>query len=325
MKGPSRSGKAILMYRMALRVAPILATALLLAACGSIIGANAYKPVHSHRTWSGPVDSLDLDVGNGSVTLVGSHQAGAVVRADGADGLTKPTNEQTLTGGTLRIRSSCGRVVIGTNRCSLSYRVRLPAGATVVAHTSDGRVSANSLTGSVTLTSSDGRISVNSPAGRVSAHSDDGQVRIIGATAKVVTASSRDGQVQVGFRQPPRSVTAHSNDGSVTLNSPAGTVSAHSDEGQVRITGATAKVVTASSEDGQIHVGFRQPPRSVTAHSNDGSVTIGVPDTSDSYKMDARSADGGVSTPVRTNPFTSRTITATSGDGSVIVRYGSAF
>ena len=305
------------------RVALVLATPLLIAACGSFIGAGAYKPVHFHRTWSGPIDAVDLGVSNGSVTLVGSDRSGAVVQANGADGLTSPTNKQTLAGGTLRIRSSCGHVVIGTNRCSLSYRVILPAGATVVAHTLDGRVKASSLTGSVTLTSSDGQISVNSPAGRVSAHSDDGQVRIIGATARVVTASSRDGQVLVGFRRPPRSVTAHSNDGSVTVNSPAGTVSAHSDEGQVRITGATARVVTASSRDGQVLVGFRRPPRSVTAHSDDGSVTVGVPDTSDSYNIDVRSADGHVSTPIRSNPLVSRTITATSGDGSVIVRYGS--
>lgn len=245
-----------------------LAVAALLVADGAwdLVGATSRQPVHSTRAWSGPVHTLDLDIGNGSVTLIGTDRPGAVVDADGSRGLSTPTNEQSLRDGTLRIRSSCG-IAAGINWCSLSYRVELPAGATVVARTGDGSITANRLDGTLNLTSGDGKVSVNSPSGTVTAQSHDGQVRITSARSAHVTATTRDGAV---------------------------------------------------------HVGFASPPTSVFASSNDGAVTIGLPDTPEHFRVDARSNDGHVSTPIRIDSTASRRITATSHDGDVTVRYGSA-
>jgi len=229
-----------------------------------LVGLMSHKAVHHERTWSAPVRTLDLDVGDGSVTVVGTNQTGAVVHADGARGLYSPTDEQSLVDGTLRIRSSCP---FAASWCSLSYRVELPAGAKVVVHSSDGRVTANGLTGDINLSSSNGR---------------------------------------------------------VTANSPSGTLTAHSSNGRVQVTGARSAHVTATSNNGSVQVGFAEAPHAVFAHSYNGSVTVGVPRSDISYRVEAHSNNGRVSTPVRTDPTGSRTITAVSNNGDVTVRYGPA-
>lgn len=231
-----------------------------------LVGAVSRQPVHYQQTWSAPVHTLDLDIGSGSVTVVGTNGAGVVVHADGSRGLSSPTNEQTLEGGTLRIRSTCS-FSLGSDWCSLSYRVQVPAGTNVVAHSSDGRVTADGLTGNAQLSSNNGR---------------------------------------------------------VTANGPSGTITLHSSNGSVRVTGATSAHVTATSNNGSVHVGFAESPHAVFAHSNNGSVTVGVPRSEISYRVEAHSNNGGVSTAVRTDPSGSQTITATSNNGKVTVRYGTA-
>jgi len=244
----------------------VIAAITILLGTWDLVGAVSRQPVHYQRTWAEPVHTLDLDVGNGSVTLVGTDGTGAIVHADGARGLTTPTNEQTLENGTLRIRSNCS-FILGSNWCSLSYRIELPAGATVVAHSSNGSVTGDGLTGNVELSSNNGR---------------------------------------------------------VTANGPSGTLSVHSSNGRVQVTGATSAHVSASSNNGSVRVGFAEPPEAVYAHSNNGSVTVGVPRSDISYRVEAHSNNGRVSTPVRTDPTGSQTITAVSNNGAVTVRYGPA-
>lgn len=229
-----------------------------------LVGTLSRQPVHLQRTWAAPVRTLDIDVGDGSVTLVGTSRSGALVEANGVRGLSSPTDDQTLEEGTLRIRSSCS---FAAQWCSLSYRVELPVGATVVAHSSNGPVTADGLAGNVQLTSNNGR---------------------------------------------------------VTANGPAGTIALHSSNGQVRVTGATSARVSATSNNGSVHVGFARPPQAVVAHSSNGSVTVGLPHSDISYRVEAHSSNGSVSTPVRTDPTGSRTITAVSSNGRVTVRYGPA-
>jgi hypothetical protein len=60
----------------------------------------------------------------------------------------------------------------------------------------------------------------------------------------------------------------------------------------------------------------------VTAHSGNGSVTVGLPNTTDAYRLAIHSGNGSTSTSVRTDPTSTRQITASSGNGSVTVRYG---
>lgn len=244
----------------------IVAVATIGLGAWDLAGALSRQPLHYERTWTAPVRVLDIDLGNGSVTLVGTTRTGAVVHADGARGLSTPTNEQSLEDGTLRIRSTCS-FAFGSNWCGLSYRVELPAGARVVAHSSNGRVTADGLAGTVQLTSGNGR---------------------------------------------------------VIANGPSGTVTAQSSNGRVEITGATSSHVTATSDNGSVHVGFAKPPQAVYAHSDNGQVTVGLPHSDISYRVEAHSDNGRVSTPVRTDPYGNHTVTAGSNNGKVTVRYGAA-
>jgi Putative adhesin len=227
----------------------------------SLVGALSHAPVAIHRTWSGSVRTLDLSLGNGSATIVGSGRVGAVVDATGSRGLSTPTDHETLDGGVLHISSSCP-FRLGSNWCSLSYRVAVPAGTSLTVHSGDGSVHVSAVSAAMKLSSSDGSITVTAPSGSLDLNSSDGSINVVGATSPQVSASSSDGSVRLGFAHPPSSVTAHSSDGSVTIGLPR-TLDVYR--------------VEAHSSDGHVSTLVRTDPagtRRVTASSSDGSVTI---------------------------------------------------
>jgi hypothetical protein len=79
--------------------------------------------------------------------------------------------------------------------------------------------------------------------------------------------------------------------------------------------------VDASSSDGHVSVAFTEPPRAVNVHTSDGGVEVVLPHGETQYKVDAHSVDGGTSTDVNTSLSSPRTISASTVDGSVVVRY----
>jgi Putative adhesin len=240
-----------------------LAVAVACAALGawSLIGGLSHAPVAIHRTWNNPVRVVDLHLGDGSVTIVGSDRPGATVDATGSRGLSTPTDHETLERGTLTISSSCP-LTLGTNWCSLSYLVALPRAAAVTVHAGDGSVQVSGVTAALSLSSSDGSITVTAPSGALQLHSSDGSIHVTGATSPSVSASSSDGSVHLGFARPPSTVSAHSSDGSVTVGLPSS---------------AAAYRLDAHSSDGHVSTPINTSPtsaRRITATSSDGSVTV---------------------------------------------------
>jgi hypothetical protein len=111
--------------------------------------------------------------------------------------------------------------------------------------------------------------------------------------------------------------------GTVELREVSGDVQVSSDGGSVTGTDVSSAVFTASSDGGGIDVQFSAAPQTVDASSDGGSVTLLLPDTDDTYRLDT-SADGGSEVlDVRTDPASDRLITASSDGGSVTLRYRS--
>jgi len=129
--------------------------------------------------------------------------------------------------------------------------------------------------------------------------------------------------------------------GSIQLLNISGNVDASSSGGGVRVTGSTGALrlrasgggitgtalqsttVDASSSGGGVRLSFATAPSSVIADSSGGGVTVEVPNTNEAYQLHVSSSGGSVSTPVRSDPASSRIVDAHSSGGGVTVRYPS--
>jgi DUF4097 and DUF4098 domain-containing protein YvlB len=132
----------------------------------------------------------------------------------------------------------------------------------VTAHTSDGAVSAQGLSGPLTLSSSDGAVHVADVSGDLRLNSHDGALRGERVRSPRVTARTSDGRVDLTFLTAPTAVTASSHDGGVAVHVPAAS-------GPYR--------VDAGTSDGSTRTLVSTDPagtRTISAHSHDGGVRI---------------------------------------------------
>jgi hypothetical protein len=119
-------------------------------------------------------------------------------------------------------------------------------------------------------------------------------------------------------------VDASTSNGRVEAARVDGDVRLDSDNG--RVTGADLRSGTAhaDSDNGRVELGFLAPPTTVTARSDNGSVEVVLPDTPDTYVVDVSTDNGTAAIPrIRQDPDSGRTVTASSDNGDVTVRYAS--
>ena len=118
--------------------------------------------------------------------------------------------------------------------------------------------------------------------------------------------------------------------GTVDISSSGGGIRATRTSGPLRLRssggGITGEAlasanVDASSSGGGVRLGFASAPSAVTVDSSGGGITVELPNTPETYRLDAASSGGGVSTSVRTDPASTRVIDVHSSGGGVTVRY----
>jgi Putative adhesin len=120
-------------------------------------------------------------------------------------------------------------------------------------------------------------------------------------------------------------VDASTDNGRVEAARVTGDVDLDSDNGRVVGTDLRAGTAHAESDNGRVEMGFLASPRTLEARSDNGSVEVVLPRTSSYYRIvDVSSDNGSAATPeIRIDPESRRTITATSDNGDVTVRYAS--
>ncbi|HWM22821.1 MAG TPA: DUF4097 family beta strand repeat-containing protein, partial [Ilumatobacteraceae bacterium] len=96
---------------------------------------------------------------------------------------------------------------------------------------------------------------------------------------------------------------------------------ATTDNGRIDATGVRSTTVSADSDNGSVEIVMVSPPRELQATTDNGSVDIVLPDTPDAYAVDIGTDNGSERNDVRTDPTSSRTITLSSDNGDVTVRY----
>ena len=117
------------------------------------------------------------------------------------------------------------------------------------------------------------------------------------------------------------SVQVEGRNGAIDLDRLGGSIRARTTNGRVEATALTADVVSVGSRNGAVHVGFDEPPSTVDATTRNGRVEVVVPETPDAYRVDLDTRHGDTEIGVRTDPTSSRTITASTSNGRARVRY----
>jgi hypothetical protein len=144
-------------------------------------------------------------------------------------------------------------------------------------------------------------------------------VHLVVPTAAALTLTSSNGSISVdGVRG---ALNLQSNNGDVDVTSAPGPLHMSSDNGSVSGTDLTSGQVQATSDNGDVTLGFATDPETVTASSDNGSVTVLLPRGPASYLVGATTDNGSRSVGVHVDSASDRHIVANSEDGDVTVAY----
>jgi len=191
---------------------------------------------------------------------------------------------------------SLGGIHFGWSR-SAKLIVSLPASSNVQAHSGDGSIDIERITGTLELRSGDGSIRGRDLIGDVKAHTGDGSIKLddvtgtldadtgdgsvaIGGKLSVVRARSGDGSVEVRASAGSAASTGWditTGDGSITLIVPegfGGELDAHSGDGHVALDGVSVSNVTGQISRNSVKGRLGQGGGPVRLRTGDGSITV---------------------------------------------------
>lgn len=209
------------------------------------------------RTYAHPIDRIEIELHSGSVDLESGEGGRVAIDRTLTWSDDRPTYREEWQGNVLRITTGCsGR------RCSLDYRIQLPAGVAVDAYTSAGNVNSRSMQGDQKLRSDSGDVGAVDASGRLSASSGSGDVIGTGLSSTRTDGKTDSGNLSLKFAKAPEQVIAGSDSGNVSVIVP-----------QV----AQGYRVRADTDSGSRDVGVTQSsgsPYAVTAHTDSGNVVV---------------------------------------------------
>jgi Putative adhesin len=235
-------------------------TALILAFGGlSTWSWLAHQAATEEHTYLHPATRIELNVGSGDVSLAPGAAGQVSVRRRLGWWKSRPRSAESWDGATLRIQGNCPFTITGD--CHIDYQLRVPAGVTVVAHTSSGGLKVRDLTGDLDLWASSGDVEVTGARGRLAVRTSSGGVRASGLRSAAVEARVSSGDVHLDFVEPPRMVRVRAAAGGIDIAVPGGIaygVQADADSGD------TTVAVDRSSSS----------PYDIVAHASSGDIRV---------------------------------------------------
>jgi hypothetical protein len=178
-----------------------------------IIGLIAYEKVAFTREFGEDLTSLDVDVDDGSVTIVADRERGVQVVGSGNRGLFKQHHTEEVQGSSLVLRSNCNSPIAW---CDLNYTIHVPASLAIDASSDNGRIRVRDVTANLVLSTSNGSIETTNVSGVLDLSSDNGSIRVIDSRSTEVRAETNNGSIRVGLLEVPTSVAMESDNGSIT-------------------------------------------------------------------------------------------------------------
>ncbi|MCY0933368.1 DUF4097 family beta strand repeat-containing protein [Streptomyces sp. H34-S4] len=203
--------------------AAALAAGLLLTSCsfGSLVpGGGPRKTAGADTAVAGTVTAVEVaDARSGSIEVVAGSGPGVTVRRTvHYRGDTVPDPAQRVSGGVLTLTNgNC------SGRCSIDYRLEVPASATGRAESSSGRVTVAGVAAADLATSS-GSVRADRAdriAGPLKVRTSSGSITAGDLSGPDADARSDSGDVRLGFLRPPAPVTVETSSGEAALKVPA--------------------------------------------------------------------------------------------------------
>ncbi len=174
----------------------------------------------AHRTIPGPVDELQIHAGAGDVMLMPARGSDVVIDSRTRGSLHTPTLDVEALGSDVDVSGGCDEVSFG--HCEATLLVRVPPGTAVRVETSSGDLSADGLTGNVTLHTASGDVRAQNLSGRLDLDSASGDVDGTALRAATVRAHTGSGDVDLHFASPPDTADADTGSGDVRIAVPRG-------------------------------------------------------------------------------------------------------
>ncbi len=134
-----------------------------------------------------------------------------------------------------------------------------------------------------------------------------------------IRAKSDGGSIRMADLSGP--LDLESSAGSVNVDNVSGSLVLKSSAGRVEVARSTSEKITADSSAGSVKIELLAEPSAVQASSSAGGVTVIVPRTDVAYRVEAETSAGSANIKVKTDPESTRTITAESSAGDVNVIY----
>jgi DUF4097 and DUF4098 domain-containing protein YvlB len=116
-------------------------------------------------------------------------------------------------------------------------------------------------------------------------------------------------------------LTIDNDNGAIEIRGAVGPLVATTDNGRIDATGVRSTTVSADSDNGSVEIVMLEPPQDLRATTDNGSVEVVLPDTPDAYAVDTSTDNGSVRNDVRTDSTSPRTITLSSDNGNITLRY----
>ncbi|MCX4781026.1 DUF4097 family beta strand repeat-containing protein [Streptomyces sp. NBC_01264] len=200
--------------------AAALAAGLLLTGCsfGSLVSRGGPgNTASADTTVAEAVTAVDVsDAGSGSIEVVAGSGPGVTVRRTvHYRGDTVPQPAQRLSGGVLTLTNgSC------SGRCSVDYRLEVPASATVRAESGSGRVTVAGVA-AADVTTSSGSVRADRIAGPLTVRTFSGSIAAEELAGPAADARSSSGDVRLAFGKAPSSVAVETSSGDAEVKVPA--------------------------------------------------------------------------------------------------------
>lgn len=209
------------------------------------------------------VRTVDIESGNGTITLIGGDRDDIVVTATLTHGLRRTEEQVSIEGDRLVIRDRCGGAPFASF-CRSDYTLQVPTDVAAVLRSRNGSVLATGIEGDVDASSSNGSVAASRIGGGLRLRTSNGRVEGSGLTSEVAEASSSNGAVDLAFDRAPRDVEVTSGNGRVEIVLPdtpdAYRIDASSDNGSVdtpvRIDPASDRIIVAESRNGSVSVRY---------------------------------------------------------------------
>ena len=223
----------------------VAASAVIVALLALALGIGWLASMNSRTTtysFGIPLNSVDVRLSSGTAVIIGTGSAMIRVRRTDHYAFGHSTRERrSLQNGTLRLTSSCPRIVVGS--CSASYEIAVPETVKVNVQTTTGDVRLSGFRGSAAVQTRSGNVNVEAYCGFD------------------LSATSRSGDVRVAAACAPQHLSLKTRSGDATAQVPPGRY-------RVSTSAGGTEHVTGVIRD-------RNAPFTIDAHSASGNVAVG--------------------------------------------------